>query len=192
MVWARVGGDFGHWGGKEVAMQLKEVQAFLKWEQTTDSCKAELVKLQCAGPQRIKAAFGMDQPQTHLLGKPDGVVISKFNLGTKHRSTTNDRSAERFCVPHGVVLERGDVNDVNDAPVVVRASKLNGSTEIENEIDGTHCENLETPMGQSAAGEEIAKDFGKEHGVFVGAVREYKEDEDDDDVEAGLCYVCRA
>ncbi len=32
LVWARVGGEYGYWGGQEVATQLMEAQEFLRWE----------------------------------------------------------------------------------------------------------------------------------------------------------------
>jgi hypothetical protein len=194
MVWARVGGDHGHWGGAEVAMQFKEVQQFLKWEEEQPEYKEKLAALAYPGPTRIQACFGADRSQTHLLGKPDGIVMGKFNAGTKVRSKTNARSAEKFVIPRDVVLLPGDIK-TNEQPAtlpsVVVSSSGSESSEINVEIcadnDDAGLEDLsqnipDPPLGNSSISEEVARVFDDE--VFCGTITEFEDDE-----EGGLYKV---
>jgi hypothetical protein len=83
----------------EVAEQFKEVQKFLRWERSTPEFKKRLGELVLPGntrPSRTQAVLGTHQSQTHLLAKPGGLVITKFNLPAKNRSKTNARAAESF------------------------------------------------------------------------------------------------
>jgi hypothetical protein len=191
MVWARVGGDYGYWGGAEVAMQFKEVQQFLRWEEEQPQFKEQLAALGYAGPQRMQACFGADRSQTHLLGKPDGIVMSKFNKGTTHKSKKNVKSADKFVIPRDVVLLPGDIN-TNPIPIPVPPTtpvSLSGPNSeacgIEVSDDGLEDHDLEfgeipePPLGQSAISEEVARIFDDE--VFCGAITEF-----DDDDEGGL------
>ena len=54
LVWARVGGEYGYWGGEEVATQLREVQEFLQWEQKQALYTDAVLALKYPGPQTIK------------------------------------------------------------------------------------------------------------------------------------------
>ena len=189
MVWARVGGDYGYWGGAEVAMQFKEVQQFLRWEEEQPQFKEQLAALGYAGPQRMQACFGADRSQTHLLGKPDGIVMSKFNKGTTHKSKTNVKSADKFVIPRDVVLLPGDIN-TNPIPIPVPPTtpvSLSGSNSevcgIEVSDDGLEDHDLEfdkipePPLGQSAISEEVARIFDDE--VICGAITEFEDDDED-------------
>ena len=182
MVWARVGGDYGYWGGKEVAMQFKEIQQFLQWERTTGAFKTKLNELVLPGdtrPRRIKAVMGTDQSQTHLLGKPDGLSIAKFNLSTKHRSKTNVRQAEKFYIPRDVVLEEVDVNVAGQRP----DNGDDDEEEMERNVP-------EPPLGQSATSSKIAKLFSE--GTYRGVVVSFTEDDEDGSEEAGYYHVVYA
>jgi hypothetical protein len=122
--------------------------------------------------------LGTDQSQTHLLAKPDGLVITKFNLSTKSRSKTNDRAAESFYIPRDVVLEEGDVNTTGSSP----------------EYGDRECGDLqhipEPPLGHSAVASEISKEFPE--GLFKGAVVSFTEDEEDATDEGGIYHVVYA
>jgi hypothetical protein len=193
VVWARVGSECGFWGAKEVAMQMREVFLFMQWERGTGRCKTMLNKLRFpeadAVPRRVQVVMGVDQSQTHLAGKPDGIVIGKFNLGTKHRSKTNTKAASKFVMPRDVVLLEGDVNP-HPVPFDVPVSDSDKPPDDNPDDD----ENIsEAPLGQSAVNEEIAKDFGDDDGgAFIGNVTTYKEDEEGASDEAGLCHIMHA
>jgi hypothetical protein len=99
-------------------MHIKEAQQFLRWEEEQPEFKEQFAALGHAGPQRMQACFGADRSQTHLLGKPDGIVISKFNKGTPHKSKTNAKSADKFVTPRDVASLPGDIN-TNPIPIPV-------------------------------------------------------------------------
>jgi hypothetical protein len=194
MVWDRVGGDNGYWGGKEVAQQFKECQQFDEWEREQEWYKKELAALNYPGPQQVITCFGADRSQTHLLGKPDGIVMTKFNLGTKFRSTTNERTAAKFCIPRDVVLQEGDINTnprpIHPPPASLPQANVEDTLSDEDSDEDLGLEPQDTqldkypnlPLGQSAISEEVAKEFDDE--VFCGTITSFEEDDED-----GLYHV---
>ena len=123
MVWARViGGDHGYWTGKEVAQQFKYLQEHYEWQKSQPDFKARLNELDHP-IKDVQMCIHTDRSQTHLMAKPDGIVMAKFNKGTSTKSATNARSANKFCIPRDVVLELGDVNHNPEDGVPVEASE---------------------------------------------------------------------
>jgi hypothetical protein len=148
----------------------------------------------------MQCVFGVDQSQTHLLGKPDGIIMTRFNAGTKERSKTNSKAAEKFCIPHDVILEEGDINpcpcEIADLPTPAVSNDQEEDEPPHSDDEGIVGGDDETciPLGCRAIGIEVAKEFESfdenipiaqtiEDELFIGFVTAYDEDDD-------LCGRC--
>jgi hypothetical protein len=145
MVYMRVGGQYGYVGGDEVAEQMSQCNHMLAWLNAEPNVAAEISKLQhpigkifntsevrsqkytwdITGDPAIQSMFGLDRSQTHFSPKQDGVVLAKFNRGNNVCSTTNGRSAAKFCIPHDVVLNDEDINFI--PPIQLQTARANAS-----------------------------------------------------------------
>ena len=116
------------------------------------------------------------------------------HAGPKFKSSTNEKAAARFCIPHDVVLKDGDINtkpitieDVTDSVVetdsdsdedIPIAQLLQANSGSEDDIPlaqivaAERQASLDPPMAEGAKGAEIATDFGVPHGVCIGFVTE--------------------
>ncbi len=161
MVRARVGGDHGYWGGKDVATQLIEVQEYLKWEQMQPWYEQQVVSLAYPGTRELNYVFGVDQSQTHLLSKPDGIIMSRFHMGSKQKSTTNGKAADNFCIPHDIILQSGDVNVCPDvASAIEPTCTTSSAAEILLEYKPGDLYTFKLANDRDKGLEQIAKELG--------------------------------
>jgi hypothetical protein len=76
LVWARAGGDYGYWTGKEVSEQFWHLQEFYKWERGQPDFIEALSQLDHPIKERI-TNIHTDRSQMHLMAKPDGTVLAR-------------------------------------------------------------------------------------------------------------------
>ncbi len=186
-VWMRVGGDYGYCGGVQVAEQVHQVNELILFLNQERMYKSQVSTLNHP-IKRIVHVLGVDQSQTHFCAKPDGIVLSHFNKGTKTRSLSNAKTANKFCIPRDVVLKHGDIYTQTEdiVPVVnmlVESSDSDDDVPITALLRGDEPVTMqdggggtEPSMQKASEGEEVAFDFGKSYGVCKGTITSFDGD----------------
>jgi hypothetical protein len=132
----------------------------------------------------------IDQSQTHFCAKKDGIVLKTFNRSTKAKCSSNDRASISFCIPHDVVLKAGDINanprvhitqrppvepsdsEDDDLPIASLCRRKKSPDVVDSgcEKNEEDASSDEPPMEEKAEGQEVAYDFGEQHGTYTGAI----------------------